>query len=107
MQMYSTTDCWQLLESMPPIEVFAGVDTRLYLSEEVPPGLPTHEQLNHWLVEHDRIEKETEIFDAEDMSKLKKLTKGAFSIRPLSIYIAEVVHSQPRLNGISHRKILT
>lgn len=72
----------QLLESIPPIEVFAGIDTLLSLSEEVPPDLPTRAQLNHWLEEHDRTEKETEIFDAEDMSKLKKLTKGALLVYP-------------------------
>ncbi|KAF8592354.1 hypothetical protein K439DRAFT_1400097 [Ramaria rubella] len=67
----------KLLESMPPIEVFASVDAFLSLSEDIPPGLPTRLQLDHWLEEHDRTEKETEIFDAEDMSKLKKLTKAA------------------------------
>ncbi|KAF8491416.1 hypothetical protein JB92DRAFT_3006159 [Gautieria morchelliformis] len=67
----------KLLESIPPIEVFAGVDTLLTLSEEIPPGLPSRAQLNHWLEEHDKTEKETEIFDAEDMSKLKTLTKAA------------------------------
>jgi hypothetical protein len=84
MQQSAFTDDSQLLESMPPVEVFAGVDTLLSLSKEVLPDLPTRAQLNHWLEEHDRTEKETEIFDAEDMSKLKKLTKGA-----------SLVHSSP------------
>lgn len=40
------------------------------------PGLPTREQLQEWMVEHDRIEKETEIFDSGELKKLKKFTKG-------------------------------
>ena len=39
-------------------------------------GLATRAQLDEWLVEHDRIEKETEIFDSGDLKKLKKFTKG-------------------------------
>ena len=42
------------------------------------PGLPTREQLREWIVEHDKIEKETEIFDSGELRKLKKFTKGAF-----------------------------
>ena len=41
------------------------------------PGLPTREQLREWMTEHDRIEKETEIFDSGELKKLKKFTKGA------------------------------
>ena len=40
------------------------------------PGLPTREQLREWMTEHDRIEKETEIFDSGELKKLKKFTKG-------------------------------
>ncbi|KIJ56659.1 hypothetical protein M422DRAFT_238274 [Sphaerobolus stellatus SS14] len=67
----------KFLESMPPIEVYAGLEMLASLSEEMPSGFPTRDELNHWLEEHDKIEKETEIFDAEDMSKLKKFTKAA------------------------------
>ncbi|GJJ07450.1 hypothetical protein Clacol_001652 [Clathrus columnatus] len=62
----------KLLENMPPVEIFAPV-----VPEGLPPSLPTRAQLDYWLEEHDKIEKETEIFDAGDMSKLKKLTKAA------------------------------
>lgn len=42
------------------------------------PGLPTREQLREWMVEHDKIEKETEIFDSGELKKLKKFTKGEY-----------------------------
>lgn len=42
------------------------------------PGLPSREQLQKWLAEHDRIEKETEIFDQGELKKLKKFTKGTY-----------------------------
>jgi len=61
---------------MPPIQVFAALDTFMSLSEDMPPGLPTRVELNRWIKEHDGIEKETEMFDAGDMRKLKKFTKG-------------------------------
>lgn len=40
------------------------------------PGLPTRAQLEEWVAEHDKIEKETEIFDSGELKKLKKFTKG-------------------------------
>lgn len=40
------------------------------------PGLPSRGQLQDWLTEHDRIEKETEIFDSGELKKLRKFTKG-------------------------------
>ena len=43
------------------------------------PGLATRAQLEEWIVEHDRIEKETEIFDRGDLMKLRKLTKGVYT----------------------------
>jgi hypothetical protein len=43
-------------------------------------GLATRAQLDEWLAEHDRIEKETEMFDSGDLKKLKKLTKGALEL---------------------------
>lgn len=66
----------QLLEQMPPIEVFVGLDAVRNSALEVP-GLPTRSELQEWIVEHDRIEKETEIFDSGELKKLKKFTKGA------------------------------
>jgi hypothetical protein len=61
---------------MPPIEVFVGMDAIRTSAEEVP-GLPTRRELQQWLVEHDAIEKETEIFDTGELTKLRQLTKGA------------------------------
>jgi hypothetical protein len=61
---------------MPPIEVFAALDSLRSGSEEISRSLPTREELQNWLVEHDRIEKETEIFDAGEFKKLKQFTKG-------------------------------
>lgn len=63
---------------MPPIEVFAGLDAVRSSAVEVP-GLPTRAELEEWLAEHDRIEKETEIFDSGELRKLKKFTKGEFA----------------------------
>jgi hypothetical protein len=60
---------------MPPVQVFVGLDAVRASAEEVP-GLPTREELKQWLVEHDKIEKETEIFDSGELKKLKKFTKG-------------------------------
>lgn len=48
----------------------------LRTSAESIPGLPTREQLQGWLAEHDRIEKETEIFDSGELKKLRMFTKG-------------------------------
>ena len=67
---------YKLLEQLPPIQVFVGLDAVRASAEEVP-GLPTREELNQWLAEHDRIEKETEVFDSGELRKLKKFTKGA------------------------------
>ncbi|KAI0787101.1 hypothetical protein BC629DRAFT_1440299 [Irpex lacteus] len=74
LQEFSERKAWieektRLLEQMPPIEVFVGLDAKS--------GLPTREELNQWLVEHDKIEKETEIFDSGELRKLKKFTKAA------------------------------
>ncbi|KAF9490531.1 hypothetical protein BDN71DRAFT_1454139 [Pleurotus eryngii] len=66
----------KIMEKMPPIEVFAGLDAVRSSSIEVP-GLPSREELKQWLVDHDAIEKETEVFDSGEMKKLKKFTKAA------------------------------
>lgn len=66
----------KFLEGMPPIEVFIGLDAICSSAEEVP-GLPTRTELQVLLDEHDKIEKETEIFDSGELKKLRKLTKGS------------------------------
>jgi len=48
-------------------------------AEEVP-GLPTREELQAMVTEHDVIEKETEIFDTGELTKLRQLTKGVCKI---------------------------
>lgn len=67
---------------MPPIEVFAGLDTLRSGSETISSQLPTRAKLQAWVAEHDKIEKETEIFDAGEFRKLKKFTKGTSSLFP-------------------------
>lgn len=66
---------FKLLEKMPPIEVFVGLDALKTSAEEVP-GLPTRSELQQWVVDHDAIEKETEIFDTGELKKLRKFTRG-------------------------------
>ncbi|KZV65803.1 hypothetical protein PENSPDRAFT_113134 [Peniophora sp. CONT] len=66
----------KLLESMPPLELFVGLDAVRASALEVP-GLPTRDELKQWLAEHDKIEKETEIFDSGELKKFKKITKAA------------------------------
>jgi hypothetical protein len=61
---------------MPPIEVFVGLDALRSGSETISSGLPTRAELRAWIADHDKIEKETEIFDAGEFRKLKKFTKG-------------------------------
>ncbi|KAI9447766.1 hypothetical protein H4582DRAFT_1896216 [Lactarius indigo] len=78
-----------LLEGMAPIEVFAGLDA-VRASAPAESGLPTREQLKQWLVEHDKIEKETEIFDSGELKKFKKITKAA-SKRNLSPQDTDII----------------
>ncbi|KAF5393549.1 hypothetical protein D9757_000277 [Collybiopsis confluens] len=66
----------KLLEKMPPIQVFVGLDAVQTSAEEIP-GLPTRSELKQWLVEHDIVEKETEIFDTGELKKLRKFTRAA------------------------------
>lgn len=76
----------QFLEQLPPIQVFVGIDAVRTSADSVP-GLPSREQLQDWLTEHDRIEKETEIFDSGELKKLRKFTRGmcvALSLFPLT-----------------------
>ncbi|KAF7355063.1 Growth arrest-specific 2-like [Mycena sanguinolenta] len=81
LQTFSDRKAWieekiKFLEQMPPIEVFVGLDAIRASAEEVP-GLPTRQELQQWLVEHDAIEKETEIFDSGELQTIKKFTKAA------------------------------
>ncbi|KAJ7068033.1 hypothetical protein C8F01DRAFT_1116622 [Mycena amicta] len=81
LQTFSERKAWieqkiKLLEQMPPIEVFIGMDA-IRESAEVVPGLPTRKELEQWLVEHDAIEKETEIFDTGELQTIRKFTKAA------------------------------
>jgi hypothetical protein len=81
LQAFSERKAWiedkiKFLEALPPIEVFVGLDAIRTSAEDIP-GLPTRKQLQEWLAEHDRIEKETEIFDSGELKKLRALTKAA------------------------------
>ncbi|KAJ7688472.1 hypothetical protein B0H17DRAFT_1068866 [Mycena rosella] len=81
LQTFSKRKAWiedkiKFLEQMPPIEVFVGMEAVRASAEHVP-GLPTRQELQQWLVEHDAIEKETEIFDSGELKTIKKFTKAA------------------------------
>jgi hypothetical protein len=60
---------------MPPIELFADLDA-VRASTVAMSGLPTRGKLEQWLIEHDKIEKETEIFDSGELKKFKNFTMG-------------------------------
>ncbi|TFK27034.1 hypothetical protein FA15DRAFT_666767 [Coprinopsis marcescibilis] len=81
LQTFSERKAWieekiKFLENLPPIEVFAGLDS-LRNKEDVCSGLPSRELLKQWIIEHDIIEKETEMFDKGELKKLRQLTKAA------------------------------
>ncbi|KAH0839723.1 hypothetical protein J3R83DRAFT_661 [Lanmaoa asiatica] len=81
LQEFSERKAWieekiKFLEQLPPIQVFVGIDAVRTSADSVP-GLPSREQLQDWLAEHDRIEKETEIFDSGELKKHRKFTKAA------------------------------
>ncbi|OCH93570.1 hypothetical protein OBBRIDRAFT_749253 [Obba rivulosa] len=81
LQTFSERKAWieekiKFLEQLPPVGVFVGLDAIRSSAEEVP-GLPSKAELEDWLAEHDRIEKEMEIFDSGELKKLKKFTKAA------------------------------
>lgn len=63
---------------MPPIDVFGGIQELLASSSTPITCLPSREELAEWVAEHDKIEQEAEQFDAGDMNRLKKFTKGEF-----------------------------
>ncbi|KAL5508243.1 hypothetical protein ACEPAH_5862 [Sanghuangporus vaninii] len=66
----------QFLENLPAIDIFVGVDELPKTHDQIT-TLPTRAQLEEWVLEHDKIEKETELLDAGDFKKLKTLTKAA------------------------------
>ncbi|KAG6880427.1 hypothetical protein C0992_000029 [Termitomyces sp. T32_za158] len=81
LQTFSERKVWieekiKFLEQMPPVEVFAGLDAVRASAEHVP-EMPTLDELRRWIAEHDVIEKETEIFDRGELTKLRQLTKAA------------------------------
>ncbi|KAF8974636.1 hypothetical protein BDZ97DRAFT_39997 [Flammula alnicola] len=81
LQTFSDRKTWieekiKFLEALPPVEVFVGLEAIQSSSEDVP-GLPTRTELKQWMAEHDAIEKETEIFDTGELTKLRQLTKAA------------------------------
>lgn len=58
------------------MELFDNLEFLLSITHEPTPGLPTRDELDAWRKEHDAIEQEAERFDANDMKRLKKVTKG-------------------------------
>ncbi|KAF9534910.1 hypothetical protein CPB83DRAFT_843135 [Crepidotus variabilis] len=81
LQTFSERKAWietkiKFLESLPPIDVFAGLEHVQASAEDVP-GLPTRAELQAMVAEHDTIDKETEIFDKGELKKLRQLTKAA------------------------------
>ncbi|KAF8506020.1 hypothetical protein F5888DRAFT_1604221 [Russula emetica] len=79
----------KLLEGMPPVELFADLDA-VRASSPAVSGLPTRKQLEEWLIEHDKIEKETEIFDSGELKKFKTFTMAA-SKRNLSPQDTDII----------------
>ncbi|KAH9973031.1 hypothetical protein BGW80DRAFT_1459355 [Lactifluus volemus] len=79
----------KLLEGMPPIELFTDLDA-VRASVPAVSRLPTREQLKQWIIEHDKIEKETEIFDSGELKKFKEFTKAA-SKRNLSSQDTDII----------------
>lgn len=91
------------MEKLPPIEVFVGLDALRSSAEEVP-GLPTREQLQQWVDEHDFIEKETEVFDKGELKKLRQITKG----EPTALrWVLDIDPPQPRPSGTYPRRTPT
>lgn len=60
---------------MPPVELFADLDA-VRASSPAVSRLPTRKRLEEWLVEQDKIEKETEIFDSGELKRFKTFTMG-------------------------------
>ncbi|RPD78032.1 hypothetical protein L226DRAFT_568996 [Lentinus tigrinus ALCF2SS1-7] len=66
----------KFLEQLPSIEVFVGLDAVRASATEVP-ELPVRARLQAWLQEHDKIEKETEVFDSGSLRSSRNLPKEA------------------------------
>lgn len=67
----------RLYETMPDIDVFAGVD-ELALHPGQPitgASLPTREEYEFWLEDQQGMEREMEFFDKGDLNRLKKFAK--------------------------------
>ena len=75
-RVLSTLISLQFLESLPAIDIFVGIDELPKTYEHIT-TLPTRAQLDEWVIEHDRIEREVDVLDAGDLKKLKALTRGA------------------------------
>lgn len=88
---------------MPPIEVFAALDAVRSSAEDVP-GLPTRAELQKWIAEHDVIEKETEVFDTGELTKLRQLTKGT-SLSSFIQYVHLSLTLSPIYGQPLHREI--
>ncbi|KAF7776341.1 hypothetical protein Agabi119p4_4734 [Agaricus bisporus var. burnettii] len=81
LQAFSEKKPWieeriKLLDDMPPINAFVGLDA-IRISAETVPGLPTRALLEEWIAKHDAVDRETEIFDTVELEKLRQLTKAA------------------------------
>jgi hypothetical protein len=83
-----------------------GLDAIRSSAEQVP-GLPTRAELQQFLDEHDRIEKETEIIDSGELKKLRMFTKG-LSVRERFLRHLRTSLSPKRLlNGTYPPRTLT
>lgn len=80
---------------MPPVELFADLDA-VRASRPSVSGLPTRKQLEEWLIEHDKIEKETEIFDSGELKKFKTFTMGQCR----SVFLLLPSPSLPERSGV-------
>jgi hypothetical protein len=70
-----------MLKGLPPIECFAVLMPTFRDGEQVDiprnTALPTREELDEMWAEQDRIEEEADRFDGGDLTRLRKMAKGA------------------------------
>lgn len=78
----------------------------LHASAAEIPGLPTREELQAMVVEHDAIEKETEVFDTGELKKLRQLTKGISEII-FDYNDIDFCFFKPQRSEICRQRILT
>ena len=73
----------QMLKSLPPIECFVVLAPTFRNGKEVVSEgistLPTQAELDQMWDEQDRIEEEADRFDGGDLTRLRKMAKGAFT----------------------------